>query len=46
MKKEITLPLLVCKRCEHDWHPKEERLPKRCPKCGSCYWNEDRKNGN
>jgi len=39
--KKIKLPLLKCKRCGKEWHPRRERMPVRCPRCGSPYWNRD-----
>lgn len=40
---KINLPKLECRRCRHTWHPRREEIPVRCPKCGSPYWNKDRK---
>ena len=37
------LPQFQCKRCEHKWIPRKEGTPLRCPKCGSPYWNRDKK---
>ncbi len=38
---------LTCRRCAHTWEPRTEllvdRLPRRCPRCGSYKWNEPRK---
>jgi len=31
-----------CKRCEHEWIPKLQRVPRVCPKCKSPYWNTSR----
>jgi hypothetical protein len=41
----MVLHKLTCKRCNppHSWFPKTENLPKKCPKCGSPYWNKERK---
>ena len=39
---KIILPTLGCLRCGHKWYPKLERIPVRCPKCGSPYWNKPR----
>ena len=40
---KIKLPTLECTRCSYSWHPKQEKLPVRCPACGSPYWNKERK---
>lgn len=29
-----------CLRCEHEWVPREDKLPKVCPRCKSHYWNK------
>ena len=31
---------LTCARptCRHTWRPRMERLPLRCPRCGSLKW--------
>ena len=39
----VILPILTCLRCGHRWYPKQERLPIRCPKCGSPYWNKPKR---
>lgn len=39
---EITLPILRCLRCGHEWPPREPRLPLRCARCGSPYWDRPR----
>ncbi|MFX0014498.1 MAG: hypothetical protein ACFFB2_20455 [Promethearchaeota archaeon] len=31
---------LVCQKCGEEWIRRTERLPKKCPKCGSRRWNE------
>lgn len=38
--KKISLPKLHCLRCGHNWIPRKETPPKRCPKCNSPYWNK------
>lgn len=38
-EQEVRLTKLKCLRCDWEWFPKAERLPVRCPKCGSPYWN-------
>ena len=37
------LSTLTCLRCGHSWIPRQERLPLRCGKCGSPYWNIPKK---
>lgn len=34
--------VLECVRCEHEWPPKGEGEPTRCPKCKSPHWNKPR----
>jgi hypothetical protein len=43
MSTVLTLPVLKCKICGHEWHPRREKLPKKCasPKCKSPNWNRD-----
>jgi uncharacterized Zn ribbon protein len=38
--------VLVCKRCGHEWKPRNDKLPTVCPnpKCKSPYWNKPRRN--
>lgn len=36
---------LVCNRCNHEWIPRKDELPKTCPKCKSPYWNKKRVRG-
>lgn len=31
-----------CNRCKGEWYPKTPEPPKRCPRCGSPYWNKPR----
>ena len=38
-----TLPTFTCKRCKHPWTPRSNKLPAKCPKCTSRYWNKERK---
>lgn len=40
---EITLKGFVCERCGHKWVPRENEIPRVCPKCKSPYWNKPRK---
>ena len=38
----MTLPRLKCTRCEHEWIPRADQGPKRCPVCKSPYWDRPR----
>ena len=40
--KKETIKELACNRCEHRWLPRAFKLPDRCPKCNSPYWNKPR----
>ena len=40
-----SLPTLKCLRCLHEWHPRTTKMPARCPKCNSPYWNKPRRKG-
>lgn len=35
----LTLQILTCLRCRHEWIPRRQEWPKRCAKCGSPYWD-------
>lgn len=35
--------ILHCQRCQHDWRPDTNQLPKVCPKCKTPYWNKPRR---
>jgi len=35
---KIELPRYQCLRCNHRWIPRSDRLPKRCPNCGTQFW--------
>ena len=41
--KQIKIPYLKCKRCEHQWIPRSSSYPKVCSKCNSPYWNKEYK---
>jgi len=30
--------MLKCQRCEHEWRPRTDEMPKECPKCKSYFW--------
>ena len=34
---------LICKRCGHEWVRRQDKLPSKCPKCTSPYWDKERK---
>ena len=43
---EVTVKRYVCAQCKHVWSPRADRLPHRCPHCGTHAWNrEKRKRG-
>ena len=31
--------MLYCYSCGHAWYPRDEKLPKRCPRCRSSRWD-------
>jgi predicted RNA-binding Zn-ribbon protein involved in translation (DUF1610 family) len=33
---------LRCKRCDHNWVPRDTGAPHVCPKCKSPYWDRER----
>jgi hypothetical protein len=39
--RPITERIRKCTRCKHQWVIREAE-PKKCPKCGSPYWNKKR----
>jgi len=44
-KKEINklVVVCICERCGYEWEPRlENRLPVKCPRCQSSYWNKKR----
>ncbi len=38
----MTLLRWQCNRCGHEWVPRTEGVPARCPKCKTPYWNKAR----
>lgn len=40
---EIKIPKLSCKRCDHSWNPRKNKI-RICPKCKSPYWNKKKEN--
>jgi rubrerythrin len=43
-KRVKGIKYLHCLRCQHDWLPRSEELPKNCPSCNSPYWNKKYQN--
>ena len=37
---DMKIKWLKCLRCLHSWLMRMEKLPLRCPKCGSALWNK------
>ena len=31
--------MLTCRKCSYTWYMRTGTPPKRCPNCGSLYWN-------
>lgn len=40
----VQLTELNCKRCGHNWFPKQEEV-RICPKCKSAYFDVEKKKG-
>ena len=40
--KKIIMKGYQCFRCEHQWVPREDKIPNICPKCKSENWKEKR----
>ena len=40
--REIIVPNLKCKRCNHKWIPRKVEII-ICPKCKSPYWDKNKK---
>lgn len=38
----VSLHGFKCERCNHLWVPRDDTLPKVCPKCKSPYWDTPR----
>lgn len=36
----IRLPKFHCLHCEHEWYPRNEEIPRVCPKCKSPRWDK------
>jgi predicted Zn-ribbon and HTH transcriptional regulator len=45
MDQEIILPKFKCKRCGHEWIPRNMKKPKQCPNCHSPYWDKEKWKG-
>lgn len=39
---KIEMNKLQCKRCNHEWYPKQPEV-RLCPKCKSPYWDRERR---
>jgi Zn finger protein HypA/HybF involved in hydrogenase expression len=39
---KIEMSKLQCKRCSHEWYPKQPEV-RLCPKCKSPYWDRERR---
>jgi predicted nucleic acid-binding Zn-ribbon protein len=42
-KKTVEVIHATCGRCGHTWDLRRGRIPKKCPRCFSPYWNAERK---
>jgi predicted Zn-ribbon and HTH transcriptional regulator len=42
-ERVIKLPTLKCLRCGHTWHPYREKMPLRCARCRTPYWNKPKR---
>ena len=40
--KGMSIELLTCLRCGHQWYPRTPKLPAHCSKCKSPYWDKPR----
>jgi DNA-directed RNA polymerase subunit RPC12/RpoP len=39
----VTLPVVKCLKCNHEWSPRKSGRPTLCPECKSRTWDEARK---
>jgi hypothetical protein len=39
---ELKKRIRQCNRCQHEWVMRIDEEPKKCPGCGSPYWNKKR----
>ena len=39
-------PSCKCQRCGHDWTPRIDTKPKRCPQCVAANWDRPARKGN
>ena len=37
----IKLPGFKCLRCKHEWAPRKPVVPRKCPGCGSAYYDRE-----
>lgn len=42
-EKQFVITVLKCSRCDGEWVPRRPEVPRRCPKCGSPYWDRPRR---
>ena len=40
--KHAPIERLTCTRCAWSWYPTKPQPPKKCPGCGTPYWNRGR----
>lgn len=43
MAEKVQLWGWRCHRCNHEWLPRGEGVPRVCPKCKSPYWDRPRR---
>lgn len=43
MSEKVPIMGYRCYRCNHEWLPRNEDVPKVCPKCKSPYWDRPKK---
>jgi len=39
----IVVVSVTCARCGHTWLPRQQGIPKKCPRCQTKYWRVGRK---
>lgn len=40
-KNPTKIPTLTCQNCDHEWVPRRTDV-RRCPRCGSVRWDEEK----
>jgi DNA-directed RNA polymerase subunit RPC12/RpoP len=43
-RKERTVTIWVCNRCDHEWQSRTDEEPTVCANCKSPYWDKPRRN--